>query len=144
MGHYHDITSFRRRVQQFQLLVYYHILPENPKKVCRYSRDLPSAHLDAVRPSALPMAIGRKPLSVYMKSFNFAPKTKSPDSLGTFPSTIRFRSKERDLKKLTPHCVRHAFKVLKISWINLVLPALQSFGKDIIAPNYSKSLKKIY
>ena len=48
-----------------------------PKKCCRSERALFPAHLDAIRLSVLPMAVGLNPPSIFMRAISFALKKRS-------------------------------------------------------------------
>ena len=73
-----------------------------PKKVCRSERALLPAHLDAIRLSMLPMAIGLNPPSIFMRAISFAPKKKGLRGSGILPSPKRFISLVSDFRKLSP------------------------------------------
>ena len=60
------------------------------------------AHLDAIRLSVLPMAIGLNPPSIFMRAISFAPKKKDLRGLGILPSLMRFISLVSDFRKLSP------------------------------------------
>ena len=57
-----------------------------PKKFYRSERALLPAHLDAIRLSVLPMAIGLNPPSIFMRAISFAPKKKVLRGSGILPS----------------------------------------------------------
>ena len=63
-----------------------------PKKFCRSWRALLPAHLDALRLSGLPMAIGLNPPSIFMRAIRFVPKNKGLRGSGILPSPMRFIS----------------------------------------------------
>ena len=73
-----------------------------PKKICRSERALLPAHLDAIRLSVLPMAIGLNPPSIFLRAISFAPKKKGLRDLGILPSPMRFISLVSDFRKLCP------------------------------------------
>ena len=73
-----------------------------PKKFCRSERALLPAHLDAIRLSVLPMAIGLNPPSIFMRAISFAPKKKGLSGSGILPSPMRFISLVSDFRKLRP------------------------------------------
>ena len=73
-----------------------------PKKFCRLERALLPAHVDAIRLSVLPMAIGLNPPSIFMRAISFAPKTKGLGGLGILPSPMRFISLVSNFRKLSP------------------------------------------
>ena len=50
------------------------------------------AHLDAIRLSVLPMAIGLNPPPIFMRAISFAPKKKGLRGSGILPSPMRFIS----------------------------------------------------
>ena len=72
------------------------------KKVCRSERALLPAHLDAIRLSVLPMAIGLNPPSIFMRAISFAPKKKGLSGSSILPSPMRFISLVSDFRKLSP------------------------------------------
>ena len=73
-----------------------------PKKFCRSERALLPAHLDAIRLSVLPMAIGLNPTSIFMRAMSLAPKKKGLSGSGILPSPMRFISLVSDFRKLSP------------------------------------------
>ena len=75
-----------------------------PKKFCRSERALLPAHLDAIRLSVLPMAIGLNPPSIFMRTISFAPKKKGLSGSGMLPLRfpMRFISLVSDFRKLSP------------------------------------------
>ena len=87
-------------VQLLLLLVWYRILPVRfRKKICRSERALLPVHLDAIRLSMLPMAIGLNPPSIFMRAISFAPKKKGLRGSGVLPSPMRFISLVSDFRK---------------------------------------------
>ena len=50
------------------------------------------AHLDAIRLSVLPLAIGLNPPSIFMRAISFAPKKKGLRGSGILPFPVRFIS----------------------------------------------------
>ena len=73
-----------------------------PKKFCRSERALRPAHLDAIRLSVLPMAIGLNPPSIVMKAISFAPKKKGLRGSDILPSPMRFISLVSNFRKISP------------------------------------------
>ena len=113
-----------------------------PKKFCRSERALFPAHLDAIRLSVLPMAVGLNPPSIFMRAIRFAPK-KGPRGSGILPSPMRFISSVSDFRKLSPALPFDLLtRSLKILGTILSGPAADPFGKDIIALYRSKSVTK--
>ena len=70
-----------------------------PKKFCRSERALLSAHLDVIRLSVLPMAIGLNPPSIFIRAISFSPKKIGLKGLGILPSPMRFFSLLSDFRK---------------------------------------------
>ena len=74
-----------------------------PNKFCRSERALLPAHLDAIRLSVLPMAIGLYPPCIFMRAMSFVPKNKGlGGSKGILLSPMRFISLVSDFRKLSP------------------------------------------
>ena len=69
-----------------------------PKKFCSSERALLPAHLDAIRLSVLPMAIGLNPPFNFMRVISFAPKKKGPRGSGILLSQMRFFSLVSDFR----------------------------------------------
>ena len=72
-----------------------------PITFCRSERALLPAHLDAIRLSVLPMAIGLNPPSIFMRVISFAPKNKGLRGSGILPSPMRLISLVSDFRKLS-------------------------------------------
>ena len=72
------------------------------EKICRSERALLPAHLDAIRLSMLPMAIGLNSPSIFMWAISFPPKKKGLRGSGILPSQKRFISLVSDFRKLSP------------------------------------------
>ena len=64
-------------------------------------RALLPAHLEAIRLSVLPMAIGLNPSTIFMRAISFAPK-KGLSGSGILPSPMRFISLVSDFRILSP------------------------------------------
>ena len=59
------------------------------------------AHLDVIRLSVLPMAIGLNRRSIFMRAVSFAPKKKGLRGSGILPSPMRFISLVSDFRKVS-------------------------------------------
>ena len=59
------------------------------------------AHLDAIRLSVLPIAIGLNPPSIFMRAISFAPRKKGLKASGILLSPMRFISLVSDFIKLS-------------------------------------------
>ena len=73
-----------------------------PQKFYRSERALLPAHLDTVRLSVLPVAIGLNPPSIFMRALSLAPKKKGLRGSGILPCPMRFISLVSDFRKLSP------------------------------------------
>ena len=73
-----------------------------PKNIRSSERALLPAHLDAMRLSLLPFAIGLNPPSNFMRAINFAPNNKGLRGSGILPSPMRFISLLSDFRKISP------------------------------------------
>ena len=73
-----------------------------PKKNCRSERALLPAHLDAIRLSVLPIAIGLNPPFIFLRAMSFAPKKRGLRGSGILLSLMTFISLVSDFRKISP------------------------------------------